>query len=102
MSPTYFEEEDVASMLGDSPDAVDVTIAGVTTKGVRDTVDRQVLTGEGAQLFGKVRRVTVRTGSLPGLSVRANVTVEDEEGLVVSHEQVGDGALTEIRFREAP
>lgn len=101
MSPTYFEEGDVTAMIEDSPDAVDVTIGSTTVKGLRDTVDPEVLAGEGTMARGKQREVSVATDSLPGLAKGAAITVEGESFKVSDFEQVEDGALTVIRVREA-
>lgn len=105
MPPTYFEEDDIEAVLADLAElggAVDVTIAGVTVKGARDIEHREVLSGEVSQARGKIRTVTIKTGSLPGLAQKVAITVEDQTFTVLNFGQIGDGAVTLIALKETP
>lgn len=89
------EDAEVDFMLAEF--GVDVTIAGVTAPGVRDTADREVLEALGlGAMFGKVIEVRVRVGALPGLALEAAATVAGVPYKVARILQEGDGRLARV------
>jgi hypothetical protein len=69
-------------------------------KGIRKEIDRDLIDGTGSRLSGKIRTVSIRTGSLAGLAIGVAITVDGVASKVIDEPQVGSGAITRIRYRE--
>jgi len=74
----------------------DVSAAGNSTKGAVDRFSVPVLMGEGSHVVALVLRVTIETGTLPGIYTGIPISVDGESLIVREAKQTGDGALTEI------
>lgn len=94
MPETYYNAAEIQAMLNDF--GVDVTIAGVTAKGVVDRVDEELAIGLETRAIGKSIMVTVKSGALPGLANEATAIVDGVSYKVTFIMQIGDGALTKF------
>lgn len=97
----FYEADDVDAMLEDHPASVDVTVSGVTVKGIRREVDQAMLQATGSSSHGTHRAVTVRTGALPTVTRGTAITVDGEAGVISAADKAGSGVLTHILYREA-
>ena len=93
-------EEDIDSVLADLEEVggtIDVTIAGVTVKGIRRNTDQSVLAGEiPISVSGSMIGVAVKTGALPGLAHGVAITVQGTALKVDDFRRVGNGVWTHI------
>ena len=69
---------------------------GHEVKGIRDEVDVELLSGEGASFAGHQTSVLVKTGALPNIAAPTTILVESRLYRVARVEQVDDGALTRL------
>lgn len=91
---------DIDVMLRDL--GVDVTVAGVTVKGLFDEPDSLELNTEAGTLFVRGRSLLLKTGALPGLAVGVTAVVDGVSRRVEELRQVDDGALTRVFLAGKP
>jgi len=91
MPETYYNEAEIQAMLNEF--GVDVTIAGVTAKGIVDRVDEELMVGLETHGIGKSIMVTVTSAAFPGLTNEAMAIVDGVSYKVTNIMQIGDGAL---------
>lgn len=85
-------------------DGVEVTMGSETTMGQLDDVEDLVLEGEGARVasVGGTIGVLIATGSLPGLAVGSEITVDGQDLEVVFRRRIHEGHFTQLLCRPAP
>jgi len=74
-----------------------VSVMGVTTKGTldRDTIDAS--TGLGGTVLATEIRVTIESGSLPGLAIGVALGVDGQTYTVRDIDATDDGGVTVVR-----
>lgn len=92
MSP-FWNQADLQSML-EQTGGVAITLGGVTTLGLVDVPEQQVLPGNLGSLVGTLRVVRIETDSLPGLAIGSTIEVAGAPFKVRAKLQEGDGAIT--------
>ena len=90
---TFFGASDVPALMRDA--GVVVTVGLVSTRGLEDTVDDEMLRETAPDLIGKVRTVIVQTGILT-LASKGSITVDGNAYKIHSIQQIDDGALTRV------
>ena len=90
----FYGQADIPAMLAEF--GVDVTIAGVTAKGIQDRQGRAVLDGEPGEVSDAVETVIVQTGAFAGLSIGVSIVVDGITFKVSDAQPFEDGALTRI------
>ena len=92
---TFYGYSEIDTMLAEF--GQDVSVAGVTVKGIVERRNVEVLEGEG---FGVAQEVivTLKTGSLQGLGVGVAFNADGESFYVMEMKQTGDGAVTEVHL----
>lgn len=99
----FFEDDDIALMLDDSPHSI--TIGGVTAKCFFDERDQIGLDGGSGGQVMRVAKARVQTSAFPVIAGAAAVVISDSDGnrnFTVWYPQlVGDGAFTDVYLREA-
>jgi len=91
--PQYFEEAEIEFLLSEM--GQDVTVGGVTVKGILDSTDLGLLAGEAIEIDARLTVFWIHTGSLP-LSIGAPLLSDSITYRVREWLQVGDGALTQV------
>lgn len=93
---TFFSDEDIDAMI-EATGGVDVTVAGVTAKGLRRRPGVEVLgDGEVPAVEDLAEVVTVRTGAFPALAIGVAIDVDGTLLKVQSALPIEDGALTRV------
>ena len=82
---------------------VDVTIGGVTKKGLVDTPDRVLLEvmGDRAGVIGAMISVLLKTNDFPGLKVGDALVVDGATYTARERLREGDGALVRVMCKKA-
>ena len=94
MPETYYNAAEIQMMLDEF--GVDVTISGITAKGIVDRVDEEEAVGYQTHQIGKSIMVTGKTGTWPALAVEIVAIVDGVTYRVVQIMQIEDGALVKF------
>lgn len=90
----FFGASDIDALLRDT--GVAVVVGAVTSRGLEDAPDDELLAGALPGVQGRVRTVVVKTGTFPALAPRGNITVDGVGYKVHKLEQLDDGAVTRV------
>jgi hypothetical protein len=95
-----FGAGDVPALLRDL--GVDVTLGATTVKGLVDRAGSRILEGDGtpAAMIGRDILVTMQQGSLPGLAVKSQLTVDGVSWVVSTILEIEDGELITLYLRK--
>lgn len=94
MPESYYNEAEIQAIIDEF--GVAVVIAGVTSKGIVDRIDEELLAGMQTKAMGRMISVIVKTGTFPGLVERVQATVEGTVYRVREIMRLDDGALTKF------
>jgi hypothetical protein len=90
-----FGDSDLDVFLSDF--GVTVSCAGVSTRGVLDAFDERLAGHEQpVEVVARMRVLTIKTGSLPGVAIEASIVVDGTTHAVRDILRVEDGALTHV------
>lgn len=89
----FFGASDIDAMIRDF--GVVVVVGAVSSRGLEDAVDEEMLRQERAHLIGRVRTVIVKTGTF-ALDTKGTISVDGSSYKIHSLEQLDDGALTRV------
>lgn len=92
-----FGDDDLPFLLG-PPLGVPIGIGAITVNGIVDESGAGLFEQAGGrpELMGKSVVVTIRTGSLPGLTTGTTINVNGTAYVVRQYRRVDDGGLTVI------
>lgn len=102
MAEIFGELADVLAALEDNPFRVPVEVGEDRTWGLRRTPEETLLEGHVTRMTGKLRVVTVASGSLPGLALKGALVIDGDSFTVLDFRMIGTGAMTRIYYRETP
>lgn len=100
---TFLGESDIAAMLEDLAAAgggVEVRLGSTTVHGLLDREAVELFGGEMPALVAADEVVHVQSGTLPGLSAGAAITVDGVAYAVLKVLPYGDGAMTRVALRK--
>jgi hypothetical protein len=78
-----------------------VVVGAVTTRGLVDSVDQEMLREQFPHLIGRVRTVVMdatESGVLAAITAKGNITVDAVAYKIHAHELLDDGGLVRVTF----